>query len=84
MKMEKQFWFLEHIENDDYPKLHYDFSKHKWVKREEYTGCWFPGRFPCQSYRAAKRHLRKHTEIPKGTRFRLCSRFIGFDRILTK
>ncbi|MBO5319001.1 MAG: hypothetical protein J6B01_04840 [Ruminococcus sp.] len=65
-------------------QLHYDKSKKKWVKESEYTGYWYPGVFPCKSYKAAKRHLRKHDEIPKGTKFRLCSKFIGFDRFLVK
>lgn len=29
-------------------------------------------------------HLRKHDEIPKGTRFVLVSRFVGGDRVLMK
>lgn len=97
MKMENQFWFLEYDKSnrcdDDYDnyleykynkELHYDHNKNKWVKRKEYTGSCYPSVFHCCSYRAAKRHLRKHNEIPKGTRFRLCSSFVGFDRYLTK
>ena len=88
MKMENQFWFLEEVSwKDNYNhknRLFYDFNKKLWVKEDEYTGNWYPSTFPCRSYRAAKRHLRKHNEIPKGTKFRLCSRFAGFDRFLTK
>ena len=40
--------------------------------------------FLCGSYKAALRHLRKHDEIPKGTRFVLVSRFVGGDRVLVK
>lgn len=36
------------------------------------------------TYKAAKRHLRKHKEIPVGTKFLLSSLYIGQDRILTK
>ena len=36
------------------------------------------------SLRAAKRHLRKHSEIPKGTVFRLISQYVGFDIYLIK
>ncbi len=36
------------------------------------------------SLRAAKRHLRKHSEIPKGTVFRLNSQYVGFDIYLIK
>ena len=88
MKMENQFWFLEEIsweENHNRKeRLFYDYNKRAWVKKEEYKGNVYPARFPCKSYRAAKRHLRKHNEIPKGTRFRLCSKFVGFDRYLIK
>lgn len=91
MKIENQFWCLEYDRNNNESydesvskELYYDLDKKKWVNRKEYTGYWYPATFPCHSYRAAKRHLRKHDEIPKGTRFRLCSKFIGFDRYLTK
>lgn len=56
----------------------------KWVHRAEYMGSWYPATFPCGSYKAALRHLRKHDEIPKGTRFVLVSRFVGGDRVLVK
>ena len=89
MKMENQFWFLEYDRSNDESyeefnkrQLYYDHNKKKWVGRKEYTGCWYPATFPCRSYRAAKRHLRKHNEIPKGRRFRLCSSFVGCDRYL--
>lgn len=36
------------------------------------------------SIKAAKRHLRKHDEIPKGTRFRLVNQFYAPDVYLTK
>lgn len=84
MKMNNQFWWVEHDYDDPYKRLQYDLDKQKWVPEDEYTGEWFPGAFPCRSYKAAKRHLRKHTEIPKGTRFRLVSKFVRCDRYLTK
>lgn len=98
MKMKNQFWFLEYDDidfdryytDDEYWKeckekeLYYDCYKKKWVKEDEYTCNWYPAHAPCHSYRAAVRHLRKHNEIPKGTRFRLCSKFVGFDRYLIK
>ena len=97
MKMENQFWFLEYdygneraesledyLEYKHNIELHYDHNKKKWVTEKEYTGSWYPATFPCRSYRAAKRHLRKHNEIPQGTKFRLCSKFVGFDRYLIK
>ena len=95
IRMENQFWFLEYdvesnMEGHDFKtfirevELYYDKNKKLWVNRDEYTGNWYPATFPCHSYRAAKRHLRKHNEIPKGARFRLASRFVGFDRYLVK
>lgn len=95
MKMENQFWFLQYdidtgIKSCDYKtfknavELYYDHNKKMWVKRKEYSGSWYPASFPCCSYRAAKRHLRKHNEIPKGTRFRLVSKYVGYDRFLIK
>ena len=91
MKMENQFFGLEYDIDYDKPyeefveeELYYDPNKKKWVKKKEYTSHWYPARFPCRSYRAAKRHLRKHDEIPKGTKFRLISWFVGFDRYLIK
>ena len=82
--MENKFWFLEQEFDRKEDKLYYDPDKKKWVKREEYTGNWWPATFRCRSYKAAIRHLKKHNEIPKGTRFRLVSKFVGFDRWITK
>lgn len=88
MKMENQFWYLEHEYEDRRNQLYYCHETKKWLTSEdEYMnngGSWFPATFPCRSYRAAKRHLRKHNEIPSGAKFRLVSRFIGFDRYLVK
>ena len=95
MKMQNQFWSLEYDvksnrKDFDYKtfkndiELYYDPNKKKWVKRAEYTGNYYPACFVCHSYRAARRHLRKHDEIPVGTRFRLVSRYVGCDRYLVK
>ena len=95
MKRNSGFWFLEYdIEQipddvvDPYEffqmELCYDMFKKMWVPRPEYSGAWYPGWFPCRSYRAAKRHLRKHDEIPKGARFVLVSKYVGCDRVLIK
>ena len=88
MKMENQFWFLDEISSKENhnrkAKLYYDFNKKSWVTRDEYTGNLYPSPFPCRSYKAARRHLYKHNEIPKGTKFELCSKFVGFDRYLIK
>lgn len=34
--------------------------------------------------KSAIRHIRKHDEIPKGTRFRLCSNFKGYNIFIIK
>lgn len=78
MRMENQFWFLK-TEN-----LHYDHDQKKWVHIGDYTGYWLPGIFPCHSYKAARRHLKQHNEIPVGTKFTLVSAFVGQDRTLVK
>lgn len=81
MKMNNQFWSLAAV---DCEGLQYDYDLGKWFPYKEYQGSIYPGDFPCKSYKAAIRHLRKHNEIPKGTQFRLISRFVGRDRYLTK
>lgn len=82
MKHENQFWFL----TSDSPDLLYDSTKKQWVseRKYKYSGSPWWGDFPCHSFRAAKRHLRKHNEIPKGTEFRLVGKFVGCDRYLIK
>ena len=37
-----------------------------------------------KNLKSAIRHIKKHDEIPKGTRMKLESRFKGFDIIITK
>lgn len=81
MKMKNQFWLLEAV---DHRGFQYDYDLKKWFPYKEYHGNIYPGSFPCKSYKAAKRHLKKHNEIPKGTQFRLVSQFVGYDRYLTK
>lgn len=95
MKRKSQFWHLKFADDYDRTKetfreyrcnreLYYDHDKKKWGYRAEYMGSWYPATFPCGSCKAALRHLRKHDEIPKGTRFVLVSRFVGGDRVLVK
>lgn len=81
MKMNNQFWSLVAVDRQGFQ---YDYDLGKWFPYKEYHGNYYPGGFPCKSYKAAIRHLRKHNEIPKGTQFRLVSRFVGCDRYLTK
>ena len=81
MKLNNQFWWLVAV---DRMGLQYDDRLQEWKPYGEYNGRYYPGSFTCKSYKAAVRHLRKHNEIPKGTKFRLVSRFVGCDRYLTK
>ena len=54
---------------EDFKDTHTNYGTHKeWVT----------------SVKAAIRHIRKHDEIPKGTKVRLCSSFVGCDVIITK
>lgn len=89
------FFFLEYnvdknMKDMDYEtfkkevELNYDPNKKQWVYDSEYTGDWYPATFTCHSLKAALRHLRKHDEIPKGSVFRLVSKYIGFDIFLIK
>ena len=79
--LNNQFWTLVSV---DRKGIQYDVDLGKWFAYEDYNGFVYPGGFPCKSYKAAIRHLRKHDEIPKGTRFRLVSKFVGCDRYLVK
>ena len=84
MKMRNQFVFLEPPIGSN---LWNDRRDGKWkpweecVKGEDVAYGDFVG---MRSYKAAKRYMRKHDEIPKGMKFRLCSRWIGYDRELVK
>jgi len=85
-----QFWFLK-WDNKYYrnkrkkdqsfnyreAELNYDYNKKCWCNLDDYTGHVFPSGIKCNSYKAALRHLRKHTEIPVGTHFVLVSRYVG-------
>ena len=84
MKRMKQFWFLQAISGSYGNRLFYDMNKKLWVTKEQYSGMDFPATFPCKSYKAALRHLKTHNEITIGTKFKLVSEFIGFDRYLIK
>ena len=85
MKMNNQFIGIEQVYEDQ------DFED--WLWHESGTNLWKPVKNCCgwhsnihgvHSFKAARRHLRKHNEIPKGTKFLLVSRFVGYDRILVK
>lgn len=64
--------------------LYYDYHKKQWVHYLDYTGSIFPAIVPVRSLKAAKKHLKRHNEIPKGAVFCLVSKYIGHDRKLIK
>lgn len=68
--------------------LWFDESDNKWKTYEECISNDDPWHFSNYAnmftYKAAKRHLRRHNEIPVGTKFLLSSLYIGQDRILIK
>ena len=97
MKMHYGYWYLRydddanHVEDEDWAwfvehkRLYYDRENREWTTRENCRGLIrvYPAAYPCTTLKAAKRHLRKHNEIPKGTKFKLVSMFIGQDVLLT-
>lgn len=69
--------------------LWFDENDNKWKTYEECIenlddNEFFSNYAYVFTYKAAKRHLRKHKEIPVGAKFLLSSLYIGQDRILTK
>ena len=80
MKMRKQFFGLTPYGKTD---LWYCEGSKLWKPIDE-ADRPFTNLFLVRSYKAARRHLRKHKEIPVGTRFLLSSRWCGYDRVLTK
>lgn len=85
MKMNNQFIGIEQVYKDqpfdDW--LWYECGSKTWKPTKDCNG-WYSNIYGIHSFKAARRYLRKHDEIPKGTRFRLVSRFVGYDRILVK
>lgn len=79
MKMRNQFYGLTPCG----AYLWYCEEVKQWKPIDEAT-MPFSNYYDCHSYKAAKRHLRKHTEIPAGTKFWLSNRWCGYDRALTK
>ena len=87
MKLNYGFWELEFADDESPERLFYNETKHKWVGRDEYLNneedfissvCFI------RTYKAAKAHIKRHDEIPKGARFRVVSSFVNCDRYITK
>lgn len=86
--MEKRYYFgLQNI-GERGNDLWWWEKKKKWanwkeiVKDKDYG--YYCSTYHVNTLRAAIAHLKRHNEIPKGTKFRLISQYIGKDRILTK
>lgn len=80
----KYFIGLESLDED----LVWDMEEELWKKKDE---CKNPysyfngfGKKDIQTLKAAKAHIRRHNEIPKGTRFLVVNRYEGLDQYLTK
>ena len=58
----------------------------KWTKLDDIvrTLSFSSHKHGVHSVRAAVRHIKKHDEIPKGTKFRLSGFFVGCDVVITK
>ena len=63
--------------------LWFDERDKKWKPIDECTGS-YSNYADVRSYKAAKRHLKKHSEIPAGTKFFLSSMYVGCDRVMVK
>lgn len=86
MKMNNNFIGLKQLlgNNEWHDWLWYEYESKTWKPVAKCSGWRSSSNCSIHSFKAARRHLRKHDEIPKGTRFRLVSRFVGHDRILVK
>lgn len=86
MKMNNQFIGIEQVYDDqDFEDwLWYEYGTKTWKPVKDCDDWYSNNYHGIHSFKAARRHLRKHEEIPKGTLFRLVSRFVGYDRILVK
>lgn len=82
MKINRYFDCLESLN----PELVYDLQDNIW---KNINMC----KNPCspfspdngiKTYKAAIRHIRKHNEIPEGTKFKVLSMYVGLDRYITK
>ena len=78
MKMNSQFFGLT-----NFCGLWYSEANRKWEPIED-VQVPFGNYVHIHSFKAARRYMRKHDEIPKGMKFRLSSRFVGYDRELVK
>ena len=68
--------------------LYYCEDKNLWFPMGEFNSRNYLSASSCNckihSVKSACRHIRKHNEIPIGSRFRLISNFIGMDIYLKK
>ena len=83
-RLKNQFMYLE-MDLDNWNKMMYFPENNEW--RDFKTGykpnetCSLSFCF-CRSLKAAKRKIKKWN-LPKGTIFKLCNRFVGYDIYIT-
>ena len=83
MKLNKYFLYIDSEDAD----LCYDLVDHVWKTKKECgegTHPYSPCSDDISTFKAAAAHIRRHDEIPKGTRFKVVNRFVGYDRFVTK
>ena len=79
MKMNNQFFGITPLHGD----LWYCEELKEWRNTQD-AEAPFSNYVHVLSFKAARRHIRKHKEIPDGTKFLLASRWVGYDRVLVK
>ncbi len=81
------YWGLTIDKTVDGSDLWWNDTKKKWgtfTEFKETHDSYGTHLHNITSLKAAKSHIRKHDELPKGTKVRLCSNFVGCDVIITK
>lgn len=83
--MLKSYGYMS-ISTDDL-SMYYCADTDKWYPDGKYPAnisgsYWMCSDKTVHSVKAAKRHLRKHNEIPKGTVFVLQSKYRGFPNVM--
>lgn len=66
------------------PLLYWSNNDKKWVDSNGYCGKISSHNTDIKNLKQAIRHIKRHDEIPKGTRMVLESRFKGFDIVIIK
>lgn len=85
LKKFDNFCGLTHWARLSEPVLDWDIINKRWIDiREDDNGRTSSHNDKIKNLKQAIRHIKKHDEIPKGTRMILESRFKGYDIIIIK